>query len=281
MFSKKSTRELVQGGKRSLKESKARAVEPSPGIQRETEDNAEGSVVKKEPSAFLHKSRYLIGVVCLVLAVFIAFILLPRLYNQREVLTSVVTLQGDVEAGEMLAADMLSVSEVGAYGLPEGVLRDVNTAIGMVAAEPLYAGEMLWRDRLVSESEYSSEQKTERPITQGHCLVTLEVPNTAAGGAGILHAGDVVDIFKIIENEEGLYDVSKSLSQLLVYDVLNESMKSMSNDRDGDKSIDADAPASERRPLYVVFDVTDEQAAELIALAQNGMLHMTKPYTGG
>ncbi len=122
----------------------------------------------------LFRSKAFLGCICLVLAAVMAFLLLPRFYASQSATVNIVRVNKEVSAGTVITSDMLTTAEVGAYGLPEKVVISENEAIGKVAAETLYAGEMLWQDRLVSAEDYlASEEARTKGLSAGMYLVTL------------------------------------------------------------------------------------------------------------
>jgi len=144
----------------------------------------------------LFRSKAFLGGICLVLAAAIAFLLLPRFYASQSATVSVVRVTQDVPAGKIITSDMLTTAEVGAYGLPEKIVTSEDEAIGKVAAETLYTGEMLWQERLLSEENYLvSEEARTKGLSAGICLVTIELSSTSSGIAGVLRAGYVVDVY--------------------------------------------------------------------------------------
>ena len=92
----------------------------------------------------LFRSKAFLGSICLVLAAAIAFLLLPRFYASQSATINVVRVTQDVPAGTVITSTMLITTEAGAYGLPEKVVTSEDEAVGKVATETLYTGEMLW-----------------------------------------------------------------------------------------------------------------------------------------
>ena len=102
------------------------------------------------------KSKLAVGILCVVLAAVIAFVGIPALNHTKTATRIAVRVRVDVPQGTKLTAEMLTAAEVGAYGLPEGIVTDQEAAIGLRAKENLYAGELLWQARLATEAEYQA-----------------------------------------------------------------------------------------------------------------------------
>jgi pilus assembly protein CpaB len=233
--------------------------------------------------AKLFRSKAFLGSVCLVLAAAIAFLLLPRFYASQSATVSVVRVTQDVPAGTVITSDMLTTAEAGAYGLPEKVVTSEAEAVGNVAAETLYAGEMLWQDRLMSEEDYlASEEAHPKGLSSGMCLVTLELPSASSGIAGVLRAGFIVDVYECSKNEDASYSVKICLSSMYVYDVLNSNLESL-NDLEAKKDAASadDTTNYDLKPVYVVFRCTEDQAQTLIRLERAESLYLTLKNTEG
>jgi pilus assembly protein CpaB len=228
----------------------------------------------------LIKNKLVIGIFCIVLAAVIAFLLLPKFYKSQAATESVIRVSVDIPAGTVLTDEMITTSEVGAYGLPSDVLRADATAVGMVASENLYAGEYLSGKRLMTEDEYKeAEQEHTLGLTGGMSLITIEFPSSSAGVAGVLRSGDTVDIYEFIKekNEDG-EEVSRTelaMSGIYVFDVMNRNMESLI-DLDAKKEAlqEGDNTSFDLAPAFVVFRCNQQQILTLIRLERTDALHL-------
>ena len=76
------------------------------------------------------KNRVVIGVACIVLSLIICFAVTP-LFNQTiSEKTEIVRVVKEIRLGEEITPDMVKSVEVGAYNLPEDVVKNTGTAIG-------------------------------------------------------------------------------------------------------------------------------------------------------
>ena len=229
------------------------------------------------------KSKIFLGVVCIVLAALIAFLLLPKFYASKSVTTSAVKLNEDIPVGTVITNEMLSVVEVGSYGLPGNVILNKDDAIGKVASENMYVGEYLTNTRIITEEEYQqlvAEQT--KGLTNGYCLVTVQFPGASAGVASVLRAGHIVDVHECVENEDYTFSVQKVLSSMYVYDVLNAELESLGElDAKLEEALVEDDTDYDFEPAFVVFRCTEQQAQTLIRLERMEALHLTLQRTGG
>lgn len=227
------------------------------------------------------KNKIVIGAMCLLLAGALAFILLPRLYSAQSGTTEIVKLRQNAEYGTVITEDMLTVAEVGSYGLPDTIVTDKSEIVGLVAGDTIYAGEYLWRDRFMTPEAFEkSETQNSYGLSAGTYLLTIALPSESSGLAGILRAGDTVDVYGYTD-ESGSAVVSEALTAVSVYKVLNSKLVSLD---DLDAKLEADPKADpsdyDFAPAYVVFTVTEQQTKTLIGLEKDKSLHLTLRETG-
>ena len=233
----------------------------------------------------LFKSKAFIGVLCLVLAALISFLLIPRFFAQQKATELIPRANTEIEAGTTITADMLSPAETGSYGLSDRILRDADSIVGMVAAETIHDGEFFWKASLLTANDYALENEAQtKGLEKGLCLVTVKCPTASAGVAGVLRSGCRVDVFSCTENmDDNSYETTKALANMYVYDVLNSNFESLDKlDEAAEKAIDGETNTNFNfDPTYVVIRCTEEQAAMLITLERSEALHLTLQRTEG
>jgi pilus assembly protein CpaB len=229
----------------------------------------------------LFRNKLFIGAMCLLLAGALALGLLPRLYGAQSGTTEIVKLRQNVEYGTVITEDILTVAEVGSYGLPDTVVTDKSEIVGLVAGDTIYAGEYLWRDRFISAEDYENAiSKSGYGLSDGTYLLTIALPSESSGLAGILRSGDTVDVYGYTD-ESGSSVVSEALTAVSVYKVFNSKLVSL-DDLDAELAANPDAdPADfDLAPAYVVFTANEQQAKVLIGLEKDESLHLTLRETG-
>lgn len=224
----------------------------------------------------LVRNKLFIGAVCLLLAGALAFGLLPRLYGAQSGTTEIVKLRQTVEYGMVITEDMLTVAEVGSYGLPDTVVTDKSEIVGLVAGDTIYAGEYLWRDRFINAEDYENAiSKSGYGLSEGTYLLTIALPSESSGLAGILRSGDTVDVYGYTDESSSAV-ASVALTAVSVYKVLNSKLVSLDDlDAELTANPDADPADYDLAPAYVVFTVNEQQAKVLIGLEKDEALHLT------
>ena len=232
----------------------------------------------------IFKSKAFLGGICLLLAAGIAFFVIPRFYNNQKATVTVIKATQEIAEGTTITESMVTTSEVGAYGLSEHTIKDVNEVIGKVPLEPIHAGETFWPDALTTMDEYeTATEDSTKGLEDGYCLVTIKCSTASAGVAGVLRPGNIVDVFECVEDmETDAYTTVKALDDMYVFDVLNSSLVSLAEI--DDKIANAAEDSSETynyEPAYVVIRCTEAQAQTLIRLEKAESLHMTLQRTEG
>ena len=121
----------------------------------------------------------------------------------------------------------------------------------------------------VSVNEYGQELS----------LVTIEFPSSSAGIAGVLRAGDLVDVYKYAPIDENNRDAKSyailSMRKLYVFDGLNKNLESLT-DLDARKEAlsEGDTTNLDFAPAYVVFRCTRSQILTLINLERAKAMHL-------
>ena len=221
------------------------------------------------------KNKLFISTACLVLAAVLSFVLLPKMYEDKTATANVLVLNQTVDEGTEITENMLSTAEVGAFGLSGAVATDKEQVIGMVATSTIYEGEYLTKNRLVSAEEYDNSGHG-TALEFGEFLLTLKLPSTSAGLAGVLRGGALVDVYTTTENENGGIETEKALSEIAVKRVLNSKLESL-DDLDESLAEESDGVKDEAdyTPVYIVVTVDETQAKTLIALEKAENFHLT------
>ncbi|MDD3231070.1 MAG: RcpC/CpaB family pilus assembly protein [Oscillospiraceae bacterium] len=224
----------------------------------------------------LFRSKIFIGAMFLLMAGALAFVLLPKLYSTQASTVEIVELKQTAEYGTVITDDMLIATEIGAYGLPDNIIKDKSEVVGLVADSTIYAGEYLWRDRFITAEAYQkATSKAGLGLSDGTYLLTISFPTASSGLAGILRAGDVVDVYGYTD-DNGNVAVNEALTAVTVYKVLNSKLVSL-NDLDAELEDNPDTDPSDYdfTPAYVVFTTNEQQAKVLIELEKEKSLHLT------
>ena len=138
------------------------------------------------------KSRTMLGVLCIVLSLLICFALTPLFNQSVSQKTQIVRVTKDIRAGEQITTDMVQAVEVGGFNLPESVLRQPQTVVGMYAKADLSAGDYILPTKLTDVP--AAENAYLYSLTGEKQAISVSIKNFAGGLSGKLISGDIVSV---------------------------------------------------------------------------------------
>ncbi|GHV10082.1 Flp pilus assembly protein CpaB [Clostridia bacterium] len=232
------------------------------------------------------RNRYLWGGVCIIVAIVIAFVILPLVMEAKESTTMVLRAVKYIEAGNQItAADFESV-EVGAYNLPKDVIADSEVVIGKYVKTAIYPGDFFLLGKL-SDERFTS--LLEHAMADGKKLITVTIAANAAGVAGHLQAGDTVAVkyYKpeitethVVEETGETTQVvipaevyePQELSRLTLFAVENAVTETIDENAAEDESVASAGDKMVAKTATLI--VTDEQAKILVEAEYSAKIHI-------
>ena len=159
------------------------------------------------------KNRTLIGVICMVVAIAITFLVAP-LVNKLSMDTSeVIRLSQDVRQGVQITADHLEIAKVKTDSIPNGVLDDPKEIIGKYASSTLYAGDYLTAAKLTGEANTASDVFAS--LDGKKLAISVTIDTFAAGLSGKLENGDIISMI-VVDKTSGKAVIPGALKYMKV-----------------------------------------------------------------
>ena len=159
------------------------------------------------------KNRTVIGVICMVVAVAVTFLIAPLVNRLSSDTSEVIRLSEDVKQGVQITVDHLEVAKVKTDSIPAGTLNDPQEIIGKYAASQLYAGDYLTSAKLTGEANTASDVFASLDGTKVAVSVTIDT--FAAGLSGKLENGDVISMI-VVDKESGKAFIPAALRYMKV-----------------------------------------------------------------
>ena len=159
------------------------------------------------------KNRTVIGVICMVLAIAVTFLVAPLVNRLSTDTSEVIRLAEDVKQGVEITADHLEVVRVKTDSIPSETLNDPKDIIGKYAASQLYAGDYLTAAKLTGEANTASDVFASLDGTK--VAVSVAIDTFAAGLSGKLENGDVISMI-VVEKETGRAYIPAALKYMKV-----------------------------------------------------------------
>lgn len=114
-------------------------------------------------------------------------------------LTKVVVAKTDIPRGAIIQKDMLKVKEFVADSLPKGTSKDIEEFINLPTKMEIFAGDIVTTEKVYTDLRQAGFIGM---IPEDCRAVTIPI-NNVTGIAGLLKAGDRVDIILLLNSEEG------------------------------------------------------------------------------
>ena len=213
-------------------------------------------------------SRFLYGILSILLAAIIAFIAIPTVTRKTNSKVEIVRITTALDRGDPITAKDVELAEVGGFNLPDNVATKLEDVIGTYAASSLYPGDYILSGK-VSSTPLSSDL-TLNAIPDGMVAISITVQSLAAGLSDKLQSGDIIRLYHY-NDLSGTLNVVQDIPELKFVKVLSVS-DSKGLDIDYTKQPEEDEERLQTATLTV--QATPEQAILLTQYENGGMLHV-------
>jgi pilus assembly protein CpaB len=227
------------------------------------------------------KNRFVIGALCIVAALLIAFFALPSLQNGNQgAYVSAVRMKQPIETGTQLTAEMLETVSI-PETLIEGSISDISSAVGKYAVADLYMGDYLTAEKL--SSTLAEQNSFPAGTARGKTVVSVTLPTLASGVSGHLLPGDVVTVMALprgsVNQSLGVEPETEEtdLSGAVIYPELRYvevCMVTASDGADASVEVQPDEDTKNSLPVTVSFYATEQQALLLAELENQSIIHL-------
>lgn len=178
-----------------------------------------------------------------------------------------VVAVADIPAGTMVTAERITVRPFPKDSVPEGAIGKVEDCLDRAAYSTIVKGETLLGIKLGPKGEYGLAAK----IPKGMRAFTINTPDVAAGVAGFIHPGNLVDVLMTVTsggNDDATGGGSTTtLLQRVEILAVDHRMESVA------ESTTADGKQAPLRSVTLL--VTPDQAAKLDLGQSKGELHLS------
>lgn len=138
------------------------------------------------------KNRTIIGIICMVFAVAITFLISPVVNNLTSDTTRVIRLAKDVKQGSPITDEDIEVVKVKTDTKPKGIIVKKNEVIGKYAASNLFAGDYFTKAKLSGEANTADDVFAS--LDGSKIAVSVTIDTFAAGLSGKLQNGDIISL---------------------------------------------------------------------------------------
>lgn len=218
------------------------------------------------------KNRTVIGLLCIVLSLVICFAVTPLFNKSISKKTEIVRVVKPIKFGDEITKDMVKRVEVGAYNLPEDVMRTVEEVTGKYASAAMVPGDYIIHSKIADEP--AAENAYLYSLTGEKQAVSLSIRAFANGLSGKLISGDIVSVIAPAYRKQGATVIPSELQYVEVIAVTANSGYDANTAEKGDKEEEKELPGT------VTLLATPEQSKILAELEADGKPHLALVYRG-
>ena len=218
------------------------------------------------------KNRAVIGVICIVLSLVICFGVTPLFNRAVSEKTEIVRVVREIRAGEEIRADQITTVEVGAYNLPEDVVRNTGTVAGKYAVADLFPGDSILASKISAEP--AAENAYLYSLNGEKQAISVTLRSFADGLSGKLQSGDIVSVIAPDYKKQGVTVIPTELRYVEVVAVTADSGSDTNTGEQAEEGEDRELPDT------VTLLATPEQSLVLAELEAEGEIHLSLVYRG-
>lgn len=214
------------------------------------------------------KNRYVIFVLCLILAGVIAFVIVPKSNKNMAESVDVVKVTKQIEKNTQITEDMLEIKHMPKQAVTQNAITDKKQIVGKVSNVQL-----LPEDNLVMQKFTEVGTETDKALYEmdnsEQLAISVTLANLASSVSGKIQPGDVVSVYGFINETKQLADYT-DLQYIEVIGVSNSSAEELST-----RNSDSETDSSDKVvPATVTLSVNRNQAQELVVLENTSSIHI-------
>lgn len=214
------------------------------------------------------KNRYVIFVLCLILAGVIAFVIVPKSNKNMADSVDVVKVTKQIEKNTQITEDMLEIKHMPKQAVTQSTITDKKQIVGKVSNVQL-----LPEDNLVMQKFTEVGTETDKALYEmdnsEQLAISVTLANLASSVSGKIQPGDVVSVYGFINETKQLADYT-DLQYIEVIGVSNSSAEELST-----RNSDSETDSSDKVvPATVTLSVNRNQAQELVVLENTSSIHI-------
>lgn len=210
-----------------------------------------------------------IGIVSLLLAALIIFVIVPIVTGAIKTTSQVVRVSNTITVGEQVTKENTELVEVNTYNLPASIIKSQDEAVGKYVTARLEPGDYILDSKVVTNMISSGNYMS---VLDGNKrVVSVSVKDLASGISGKLQAGDIVSVINNAEAVSNRGTIYKELKYVKVLAVTTDSGIDVSGES---------AASKDKLPATVTMLVNENQAQLLAGLEKNGNIYFTLIYRG-
>lgn len=216
------------------------------------------------------KNRTVIGIICIILALVVTFLVAPLVNKLSDSHTEIVRIKNDIIQGHMISESDVEIVTVGTEGLPSTVITNKGTAIGKFASCDIKANTDLLQSMLADKSD--SADDVFRTLDGKKQAISITISSFAGGLSGKLENGDIVSLL-VYENATNEAMLPGGLTYVKV--ITTTTAEGFDKDE-----VTPNEDGTYELPTTLTLLVNPRQAKMLVEYENKGVIHADLVYRG-
>ncbi len=215
------------------------------------------------------KNRTVIGIVCVILAVAVTFVVSPFVSKMADKKTEVVRFVTEVSHGTEIKDTDVELVEISNSALPEKTIKDVKSVVGKYATADIFKGDFATESKVTDNANTANDIMASLKGDKVAMSITI---NTFAGGlSGKLQNGDIVSI--CVTDKENNTSIPTELKYVKV-------ITTTTSGGIDENDVIENEDGSFELPSTITVLVSTKQAKVLANYEQSADMHVALVYRG-
>lgn len=138
------------------------------------------------------KNRTFIGIICMILAVVMIFLISPLVNRVSGGTVTAIRLKNNVSQGSKITESDIEEVKISKKAVPSSALDNKNSVIGRYASVNLYSGDYLTINKIISASKTADNVFTS--LNGQKFAMSFTIDSFAAGLSGKIKNGDIISL---------------------------------------------------------------------------------------
>lgn len=215
------------------------------------------------------KNRTVIGIVCVILAVAVTFVVSPFVSKMADKKTEVVRFVTEVSHGSEIKDTDVELVKISTSALPEKTIKDIKSVVGKYATADIFKGDFATESKVTDNANTANDIMASLKGDKVAMSITI---NTFAGGlSGKLQNGDIVSI--CVTDKENNTTIPTELKYVKV-------ITTTTSGGVDENDVVENEDGSFELPSTITVLVNTKQAKVLANYEQNAEMHVALVYRG-
>ena len=215
------------------------------------------------------KNRTAIGIVCIILAVAVTFVVSPLVNNISDKKTEVVRFIADVSHGTEIKDTDVEIVKISNSALPEKVIKDKKSVVGKFATADIFKGDFATESKVTDNANTANDVMAS--LKGDKVAMSITINSFAGGLSGKLENGDIVSIY--VTDKDNHTEVPASLKYVKV-------ITTTTSGGIDENDVVENEDGSFELPSTITLLVSSKQATVLANYEENASMHVALVFRG-